>query len=298
MRKAWLFAGLVLVLACARERGTPRRAEDKRAPPERIVSLSPSATEILYGIGAFDRVVAVSNYCTYPPEVERLPRVGNWLSANMEQLASLRADLIIMSDAQAHFLQSRLSALGVRTLVVESQTLQDAFHAIAAIGRAVGNERQAVELERATRARVEEVQKRTRGLARPGVLCIVDRVPGTLRDLYTASEGSFIAELIEAAGGRSVAPRAGTGYGKLTKEALLVLNPVIIIDMVQGAKGRLGEDPRRVWNELSDLAAVQNGRVYSLEETSLLHPSQFVAETARRFAEIIHPEVFGHGERP
>ena len=68
--------------------------------------------------------------------------------------------------------------------------------------------------------------------------------------------------------------------------------------MVQGAKGRLGEDPRRVWNELSDLAAVQNGRVYSLEETSLLHPSQFVAETARRFAEIIHPEVFGHGDRP
>jgi iron complex transport system substrate-binding protein len=298
MRKAWLFAGLVLVLACARERGTARRAEDKRAPPERIVSLSPSATEILYGIGAFDRVVAVSNYCTYPPEVERLPRVGNWLSANMEQLASLRADLIIMSDAQAHFLQSRLSALGVRTLVVESQTLPDAFHAIAAIGRAVARERQAAELERATRARIEDVRNRARGLARPGVICIVDRVPGTLRDLYTATEGSFIAELIEAAGGRSVAPRAGTGYGKITKEALLVINPDIIIDMVQGAKGRLGEDPRRVWNELSDLAAVQSGRVYSLEETSLLHPSQFVAETARRFAEIMHPEVFGHGDRP
>src|SRR3989442_6804795 len=100
MRKAWLLAGLVLVLACARERGAPRRAEDKRAPPERIVSLSPSATEILYGIGAFDRVVAVSNYCTYPPEVENPPRVGGWENSNLAKNAALPPDPLILTHAQ------------------------------------------------------------------------------------------------------------------------------------------------------------------------------------------------------
>jgi len=286
---------LLLSSGCGRMR-EPQRTQPERTP-QRIVSLSPSATEILHGVGAFGRVVAVSNYCTYPPEVARLPRVGNWLNANLEQLAALKADLVIMNDAQSHFLSNQLDALGVRTLVVPSQTLEEAFSAIGAIGRAVGNEREAAELERATRASVEAIRARTRGLERPGVLCVVDRVPGTLRDLYTATEGSFITELIDVAGGQSVAPRAGTSYGKISKEALLVVDPDIIIDMVQGSKGRLGEDPRRVWQELAEIRAVRAGRVYSLDEMWLLHPSQFVARTARRFAEIIHPEVFGHGGR-
>ena len=64
--------------------------------------------------------------------------------------------------------------------------------------------------------------------------------------------------------------------------------------MVQGAGGRLGEDPQAVWRELSQIEAVRQGRVYPLHEASVLHPSQFVGSTARRFAEIIHPELFGH----
>lgn len=264
------------------------------APAQRIISLSPSATEIIYGVGAFDRVVAVSNYCAYPPEVERLPRVGGWNNMNLEQVVSLQPGLVIMADAQATFVEDRLKGVGLNTLVVRGQSLNDALSAIEEIGRAVGHEKEGRELAEQTRRALDEVRAQTRSMPKRRVLCIVDRVPGTLRDLYTAAEGSFLAQLVEIAGGQSIAPKASAAYGKITKEAVLALDPDVIIDMVQGAQGRMGENSALVWQELSAVRAVREGRIHPIRDPSVLHPSQFVSNTARRFAAIIHPEAFGH----
>ena len=108
--------------------------------PARIISLTPSTTEILYGVGAFGRVVAVSDYCSYPPEASTLPRVGGWNNPNMEQIASLRPDLVVFSDAQAQFVKDKVEAAGIRTLEVPTQTLEDAYKSIELIGRATGDE--------------------------------------------------------------------------------------------------------------------------------------------------------------
>lgn len=267
--------------------------------PERIVSLTPSATEILYGVGAFERVVAVSDYCNYPPEAAQLPRVGGWMNTNIERIAALRPDLVVVMDSQAPFIKDRLDALGLPVLVVGTRTLADVFRAIESIGRATGNERETQRLLTETRAAIEEVRARARDRERTRVLCVVDRVPGTLRDLYAATEESFLAELIEIAGGEVVAPSAASGYGQISKEAVLALDPAVIIDIVQGAEGSLGEDTESVWRELASVRAVRERRVYTVRDTRVVHPSQFVAQTARRFAEIIHPEAFTNnaGER-
>lgn len=278
--------------SCARGPAPAPERPPARETPKRIVSLSPSVSEILAGVGAFDRVVAVSMYCTYPPEAARLPRVGNWLNANMEQLAALRPDLVVMNESQAPFQNDKLRGLGFRTLVVRSITVEDALAAMRSIGAAVGDEAAGERLARETESALADIRGRTRDLPRPRVLCVVDRVPGTLRDLYTASGGSFLAQLIDIAGARSIAPRASSGWGKVTKEAVLGLDPEIILDMVQGSKGRFGENPKAVWSELGEIDAVRRGRIYPFEDVSVLHPSQFIATTARRFAEIFHPEAF------
>lgn len=275
--------------------GADARQQQQAQTPQRIISLSPNTTEILYGVGAFGRVVAVSDYCDYPPEVKNLPRIGGWQNTNLERLASFRPDLVVMAEPQAPFIKDRLDALGIPTLVVPSRSLADVYTAIERVGRATGNTREAEELIARTRAQVEDVRARTAPLPRRRVLCIVDRVPGTLRDLYSASKGTFFVELIEAAGGESIAPPEESGWGKITKEAVVSLDPEVIIDMVQSqaAQGKLGEDPQAVWRELPRVRAVRDGRVYPVRETSVLHPSQFVGDTARRFAEMIHPEAFG-----
>ncbi|HEY0078277.1 MAG TPA: helical backbone metal receptor [Pyrinomonadaceae bacterium] len=303
---AFVFVALLLLSsACGGGGRAPQLAgeqasKNETSAPQRIISLSPNTTEILYGVGAFARVVAVSDYCDYPPEAKNLPRIGGWQNINLERVASFKPDLIIFAGAQAPFVQDRLEALGIRTLSVPSRSLEDVFTSIDAIGRATGNVREAQALAERTRAQIEEVRSRVRDLPKRRVLCVVDRVPGTLRDLYSASHGTFFVQLIEAAGGESIAPPAEGGWGKITKEAVVALNPEIIIDMAQQSSqgSKLGEDPQAVWRELSTVSAVREGRVYSLKETSVLHPSQFVGDTARRFAELIHPEAFKDNAPP
>ena len=287
-----LSLALLLAAGCNRAGGV-RTAASRAGKPERIISLSPNTTEILAGLGAFDRVVAVSDYCTYPPEVSRLPRVGGWNNPNMEQIAALRPDLVVFADAQAQFVKDKVEAMGVRTLAVPGRTLEDVWRAIEMTGEATGEEEAARDLAAQTRARIETVRVATEKAPRRRVLCVVDRVPGTLRDIYTAAQGSFLAQLVEAAGGEPVSPPANTGWGKLQKEAVVALDPEVILDLMMHKEGgSFDEDTLAVWKELPTLRAVRGGRVYPVRDETVLHPSQFVGDTARKFAELIHPEAF------
>ena len=261
------------------------------AAPQRIISIAPSVTEILYGLGAFDRVVAVSDYCTYPPAVKSLPRVGGWHTPNLEKLVALHPDLVVMTEAQAPFIHEQLQQLGIKTLVTPSQTVEDALNAIEVIGRTTGKEREATALVTATKSVLDRVRARARNLPHPVVLCVVDRTPGTLRDLYAATRGSFLTELIEIAGGKVIVAPARTGYGKISKETVLTLNPEIIIDLMPGSKGQYANDPHAAWRDLPELKAVQLGKVYQVKEDFVPHASQMIAKTAVLFARLLHPEV-------
>ena len=279
---------LVLLSNCT---GSDRKPQTVQNRPARIVSISPSVTEILYGIGSWPQVVAVSQFCTYPPDVVNKPQVSGWGSTNLEQITALKPDIVIGVDAQ-EALHDKLNAIGVHSLFVKSQNLADVSAAIEQIGKTVGHASEAAELAVRTRTEVEQVRAAVANRPRPRVLCVVDRVPGTLRDIYVATRGSFLDEIVSIAGGDPISPPANTGYGKITKEAVLTLDPEVIIDMVQTPKGKLAENPIQVWRELSEVRAVQAGRVFPMGHETEIHPSQFVAETARRFAHYIHPEVF------
>ena len=277
------------LLAGCRQGQQPARTEPR---PQRIVSLSPSVTEILYGIGAWPQVIAVSQFCTYPEDVKNKPRVNGWDKTNLEQVMALKPDFVIGVDAQEPFLRNKLTGLGVRSLFVKSQTLADIMASMGEIGRGTGHEQEATNLVAKTQAEIEAVRKAVSDRPHSRVLCVVDRVPGTIRDLYTATKGSYLDELISIAGGESIAPQAEHGYGKINKEAVLTLNPEVIIDMVQGSKGNFGEDPIAVWNELAEVRAVREKRIYPMRDPSVIHPSQFVGHTAQLFAKALHPESF------
>lgn len=291
LRGALLALALAALLAGGCKVGTFVPAGGGR--PARIISLTPSTTEILHGVGAFERVVAVSDYCSYPPEATKLPRVGGWSNPNMEQIAGLRPDLIIFSDAQAQFVKDKVEAAGIRTLEVPTQTLEDAYKSIEMIGRATGDEEAARKLLEQTRMSVETVRLATERLPKRRVLCVVDRVPGTLRDLYTAGGDSFIAQLIRVAGGEPVSPPTREGWGKMQKEAVVALDPDVVLDLMMHKEGdAFDEDTLAVWKELPTLRAVREGRVYPVRDETVLHPSQLVGASARKFAELIHPEAF------
>ncbi len=286
---ALLIAVNLLLASCGGRQAQRAKVEPR---PQRIVSLSPSVTEILYGIGAWPQVIAVSQFCTYPDDVKNKPRVNGWDKTNLEQVMALKPDFVIGVDAQEPFLKDKLTGLGVRSLFLKSQTLADIMESMKEIGRGTGHEQEAADLSVKTQAEINAVRKAIGDRPHPRVLCVVDRVPGTIRDLYTATKGSYLDELISIAGGDSIAPLGDHGYGKINKEAVLTLNPEVIIDMVQGSKGNFGEDPIAVWNELAEVRAVRDKRIYSMSDPSVIHPSQFVGHTAQVFAKALHPESF------
>jgi iron complex transport system substrate-binding protein len=259
--------------------------------PRRIVSLSPDLTEMLYGVGAFPRVVGVSNYESYPPEAMNLPHLGQLHNPSYEKLTALRPDLVIINNAQAPFLEDTLKQLGLRVLQTSNRSIQEIYASMIALGHATGNDSEGVKLVGTTRAAIDRVAHQTAGLRKPRVTLIVNRTPGTLRDLTTATEGSFLAELVEIAGGHIVGPAAKSGYAKLAKEDLLALDPDIVLDFVHAPKSSLAGDPLEAWQEMPELKAVRAHRVYGLNEDYVPHASQRIAQTAELFARLIHPEI-------
>ena len=259
--------------------------------PHRIVSLSPNVTEMLYGIGAFGQIAGISDYCTYPADVNKLPSVGGWHNPNLENLAALRPDLVIVDAGQAQFVEDNFRKLGLRVMVVSDRTIADVYGAIAALGQATGHEEAAAKLIAATRAELLRISQRTAALAKAKVVVIVDRTPGTLRDLYTATEGGFLAEVVAIAGGRIALPAAKTGYAKLSKEDLLATNPDIILDFIHGVKSRFSGDPIEAWQEMPELRAVRSHQVYGVNQDFVPHASQRIVQTAALFASLLHPGV-------
>jgi iron complex transport system substrate-binding protein len=279
MRRALLFALLYVLGATGADR------------PHRIVSLSPDLTEIVYGVGAFNRVVAVSDYDTWPPETAKLPHLGQLHNPSFEKLVGLRPDLVIVNKAQAPFFEGTLKELGLTVLKTSNSSVQEVYDAMMAIGRATGNEREAAKLVASTREGLERVARRTARLPRTPTVLIVDRLPGTLRDLYTATDGSFLAELVGIAGGQIAVQPVEHGYKKLVKEDLLAVNPEIILDFIQGPKSRFAGDPLDAWREMPELKAVRARRVYGVNEDFVPHASQRIVQTAELFAKLIHPEA-------
>jgi iron complex transport system substrate-binding protein len=278
LRKLFLIPILFAATACA------------SAVPKRIISLAPSTTEILYGVGAFPRVVGVSQYCTYPPEVAKLTRVGGWQTSSVEKILALHPDLVVLTTAQEPFIADRLRAFDLRFLAVPSESLVDVFTAIHDIGAQTGNHREAVELSRRMHASLDAIRTATKSLPKRSVLLVVSRTPGTLSDLYVATQGSYLIDLVEIAGGRSVAAPARTGYAKISKEAILALDPEIIIDVNHRSASKLSEQTMEAWNDLPELRAVKNRQVYRLDDPFVPHASQFVTHTAEIFERIFHPE--------
>jgi len=261
------------------------------APPQRIISVSPDPTEILSAFGVLDRVVGVSDYCTYPPEVNKLPRVGGWVNPSLERIVGLKPDLIVLTASQSSLFGQHLQQLGIRTLVVPTRTIADAYTSMKLIGDAVGKEREAQPLIDRTRASLEAIRNRARNAPRPSVLIAVERSPGSLRDLYIATPGSYLAELVELAGGRVVGAATATGYSKISKERLITMNADVVIEMKMTTQASSLAQARAEWNELPELNAVRSGKVIELNEDYLNHCSQRIVESADLLLRTIHPEL-------
>jgi iron complex transport system substrate-binding protein len=212
-------------------------------------------------------------------------------SPSLEKLTAARPDLVIINNAQAPFLEETLKDLGLRVLKTSNKSVEEVYAAMLTIGHATGNDREAAKLVADTREGLDRVRRKTSSLPKPRVVMIVNRTPGTLRDLSSATDGSYLADLVDIAGGRIAIPQVPSGYARLSKEDLLATNPDIILDFVHGPKSNLAGDPLDAWRDLPELKAVREHRVLGVNADYVPHASQRILLTAELFTRLIHPEL-------
>ncbi|HEY1658800.1 MAG TPA: cobalamin-binding protein [Candidatus Sulfotelmatobacter sp.] len=262
------------------------------AEPHRIVSTSPSITETLFALGLGPRVVGVSNYCEYPPEVKNLPKVGTFLRPDPERIARLNPDLVILHKMPSD-LTNRLTALHIPYAEVDRGGLTDAFSEIRQIGEAAGVKEQGEKLAAMIHTRLDQIHAQTVGKKKPSVIFIIGRDPGTLSNLIVVGRDDFLNDLIEVAGGINVIAQDSTQpYPHISLETILRDHPDVLIDM-----GDMGDSPeerdrkatesRALWNAVPNLSAVQNGHIYCLTSTAFVVPGPRVTEAAELLFSIL-----------
>lgn len=265
-------------------------ATSAQQTPRRIISLVPSATEVLFAIGAGPRVVAVSSFDHFPPDVEGLARVGALVDPDVERILSLRPDLVVAYASQTD-LRAQLDRAGIPLYVYKHGSLADITAGMRSLGARLGLTAEAEAAASSLERDLERVRASVAGLPRPRTALVIGREPQSLRAVNVSGGVGFLHDLLELAGGDNV-------FGDVTRESvvastetLLARRPEAIIELHYLERATPGGEAqeRQAWNQLPGLPAVKSGRVHLLYGGELVVPGPRVAQTARAFARALHP---------
>ena len=232
---------LSLLLLCA-GLALGRRSSQGQAPgrveaPDRIVSLAPSITEILFALGLEGKIVGVTEFCDYPPAAKALPKVGGFRGLNLEALLAQKPDLVLATrDGNPARDLGRISELGVRVETFQPATLEQVLEEFAAIGQETGRQPAAQELVAACRQKLDLVRSRTQGLQPVKVLFAYGRDP-----LVLAGQGTFADDLIRNAGGINLAGDSTIPYPRFSLEEVIARAPEVIVESAMGSEAEAAE---------------------------------------------------------
>jgi iron complex transport system substrate-binding protein len=262
-----------------------------RAAASRVVSIIPATTEMLFAMGAGDRLVAVGTYDRFPPEVERLPRVGALLDPNVERILSLRPDLVILYGTQTD-LRQQLDRAHVPYYSYLHRGLPDITQTIRSLGARVGVERAANTLADRIERQLADIRAKAGTSARPKTLLVFGREPGTLRNIDASGGVGFLHDMLETAGGANALEDVKQQSVMLSTELVLARAPDVIIELRYARGDTTAPTDLRAWDALPAVPAVRNHKVFMLQGEEFVVPGPRVVLATERLARTLHPELF------
>ncbi len=269
----------------SRAGGNQGRQVSPAGPPQRLVSLAPSITEILYFLELGDRVVGVTAYCNYPPEVEKKPRIGTYWDFNLEAILSLKPDLALgmAHQGEGQSAYEVLKKWGIPLYMAKADTLPELFQQIEEIARITGAEDAARRKLPELKARAWRLETSVKGLPKPRVFLQIDQEP-----LITVGRLSIHHDLIVRAGGVNIAGHLDQRYPVFSLEEVLRARPEIIL-----FTGMVGEKvlPARIsfWRPWTMLPAVKNKRLSWVDPDLIDRPGPRLVEGLEVLARFFHP---------
>ncbi len=263
-------------------------------PPQRIVSHVPSVTEIVYALGLEDRLVAVSDYCEYPPEAKEKPSIGSYFNPSIENIVAMEPDLVL-TDGHSETIVP-LDELGINYLIIDPATIDEIYESIELIGRATGVQAAAEALTKEMRDSVAKITAKVEGAPPVRVIYLIDATE--INNPWTAGPGSFPDRLIAMAGGANVAERAGTAWAQLSIEEIIDGDPeVIILPTAHGT----AFTPKEVFEENAawrETTAVKEGNIFMIDGDLVDGTGPRIVQGLEELAKILHPELFDQAPGP
>jgi cobalamin transport system substrate-binding protein len=261
------------------------------AEARRVVSIIPATTEMLFAMGAGDRLVAVGSYDRFPPEVDRLPRVGALLDPNVERILSLRPDLVVLYGTQTD-LRLQLERAHVPFYSYVHRGLPDITQTIRSLGARVGVQDAGNALADRLERQLADIRARVTGRARPRTLLVFGREPGTLRNIDASGGVGFLHDMLESAGGANVLTDVKQQSVMLSTELALARAPEVIIELRYARGDTTARSDLHAWEALLSVPAVRTHRVFMLQGEEFVVPGPRVALATERLSRTLHPEVW------
>jgi len=253
-----------------------------KAAPQRIVSLAPANTETLFALGLGDKVVGVTSYDDYPPEVAKIAKVGDFQGPNVEAVAAAKPDLVLATSGVQADVVKKLEALGATVVVIDPQTLEGVYTDIQRVGTITGTSPAAEGLVAQMKAKVASVQKAVASEPKVSAFIEIGQNP-----LYTAGTGTLMDELVTLAGGTNVV--AQPGYVSYSAEQLIKDDPQVYM----ATKGS-SSDPASIAKRpgYDKIAAVKDGRIVILDDSIVSRPGPRIVDGLEAVAKALHPNAF------
>jgi iron complex transport system substrate-binding protein len=250
---------------------------------QRVVSMAPAITEIVFALGKGDRLVGVTKFCDYPPLAQKIAKVGGFLDVNMEILLALAPKIVIAYPeqySQVKFLEAR-----AQVLVVKHQCLADLWNSIFAIGRALQADVRAKAMVAAIQKKLAAITNRVGKRKKASTLIIAGRNADELKNMYIIGNNDFLNDLLEIAGGVN-AYRGAVNYPNISMETVILLNPDFIFEISAHYERIAAEKVFRLWRPFKMLLAVRKGQIKIIEQSFWLRPGPrvgLIAEELARF---------------
>jgi len=287
---------LVLVSACtprgAANPGATREITDDAgrrvsipAKVDRVVSLAPNLTEVVFAVGAGNRLVGRTSYCDYPAEAKAIPEVGDTLHPSLERIIALKPQVVLVSTAsQLEVFTQQLNGQNIAVFVTDPHDLEGVFRSIGQIGEIVGEKDGANLLVQKLQERMNAVVQAVKYKPLVKVFYQASGEP-----LYTAGHDSFVTDLIRRAGGASVTADVPGAWPKFSNESALAARPEAIILPTGGSMGAANSN---VAEALRQSPAVLQGRVYKINDDHLARPGPRLVDGLEEMARALHPDAF------
>ncbi len=261
------------------------------ALPQRVVSLAPSNTEILFAVGAGDQVVGVTQYCNYPPEAQDREQIGGFSAKtiSVEKIVALEPDLVLAAGAIHQPVIEALEQLDVPVYALDPNTLDDVYTGIELVGRMTGHEEEAAQTVEEMKGSVAAVTEQVATIPQEDRLTVYWEVFDEPR--MTAGPGTFTGQLIELAGGVNIFADVSEEYPQISDEVVIGRNPAVIMGPeTMGDKLTIETVAQRPgWDQVD---AVQNKRIYLFDGDMVSRSGPRLAQVLEVMAEALYPDLF------